>query len=147
MIPTEEMKLSEGRQIVSHQDDIELIAWQEKEISRLLLFNQWQYNKYADNLNEIKKLQIDGFIERIKDVYTKVSMNLLNEEKECENCKMVRDHCAELKYRIYQLSNEIANIRQDNEEKEKKKNWKTNKVIITIAVIITIINIAIHFLR
>lgn len=64
--------------------------------------------------------------------------------KECKNCKMAKDRCEELKYRIYQLSNEIANIRQDNGEKE--KNWKANKVII-IAVIITIINIAIHFLR
>jgi hypothetical protein len=65
--------------------------------------------------------------------------------KECKNCKMAKDRCEELKYRIYQLSNEIANIRQDSEKKEKA--WKTNKVIITIAVIITIINIAIHFLR
>jgi hypothetical protein len=139
MIPTEEMRLSQGRQIISHQDDIDLMQWQEQEISRLSGLNTRMLAQYINNLQNIKKLQIDNFINNLRKVYDEVHMDGLN-IPECQQCKIMANHCDHLSVRIYQLSDEIDRIKQDNS----KTKLKTSKVIITIAVIITIINIVIH---
>lgn len=116
MTPTEEIKLSQGRQIVSHQDDIELLAWQDKEIRHLSALL---------NIECVTIEERQRFVIRIND---------------CEMAnKELRDRNAELHDKVRELSN----IVYANSQKSVSSGSKT---IIAIAIILTTINVIIHFI-
>jgi hypothetical protein len=110
------MKLSHGGQIVSHQDDIELLQWQDNEIIRLS-----------------KALRINSI-----EIDERQRLALQINDYSHEN-NWLKDKVAVLENKLEKLYNPDAII--------KPKNTSTNKAIVTVAVIITIINIIIFFCK